>query len=55
MDFGRAGSTGFGGNLRQAINAPGAEQQVGALCAECSGGRGAEAARGAGDHDPLIP
>ena len=54
MGFGCAGFSGLSGDVFEAINAPGAQQEVGAFGAECAGGRGAEAAGGAGDQDPFV-
>ena len=39
MGFGCAGFSGLSGDLFEAINAPRAEQEVGAFCAECASRR----------------
>ena len=54
MGFGGAGLARFGGDLFEAVKAPGAEQEFGAFGAESAGGGGAEAAGGAGDQDPFV-
>ena len=54
MGFGRTSLAGGRGDVFEAINATGAEQEVGAFGAECAGGSGAEAAGGASDEDPFI-
>ena len=54
MGFGGAGLAGFGGDLLEAVNAAGAEQELGAFSAESAGGGGAKAAGGASDQDPFV-
>ena len=44
----------FSGDFFQAINAPGAEQQLGAFRAKCPGRRRAKPGRRAGDENPFI-
>ena len=47
--FGCAGLASFSGDLFEPVNAPGAEQELGALRAESTGGGRADTAGGAGD------